>query len=58
MRTSGILCAILITLPIMAAENDSKAMFAKHWRVAKEFTLAVAKAMPARHTPSSPPRKR
>ena len=30
----------------VAAENDSKAIFAKHWRVAKEFTLAVAEAMP------------
>ena len=30
----------------VAAENDSKVIFAKHWRVAKEFTLAVAEAMP------------
>jgi uncharacterized damage-inducible protein DinB len=26
---------------------DFKAMFARHWQVAKEFTLAVADAMPA-----------
>jgi len=31
----------------VAAENDSKGMFVKHWPVAKEFTSAVAKAMPA-----------
>ena len=29
------------------AENDFRALFAKHWQVAKEFTLAVAEAMPA-----------
>ena len=29
------------------AETDCKAMFAKHWQMAKEFTLAVAEAMPA-----------
>jgi uncharacterized damage-inducible protein DinB len=29
-----------------APEADFKIMFAKHWRVAKEFTLAVADAMP------------
>ena len=28
-------------------ENDYKAVFAKHWQVSKEFTLAVAEAMPA-----------
>ena len=28
------------------AENDYKAVFAKHWQVSKEFTLAVAEAMP------------
>ena len=46
MRMPGLLCAILVTLPVVAAENDSKAIFAKHWQVAKEFTLAVAEAMP------------
>jgi uncharacterized damage-inducible protein DinB len=29
------------------AENDFKILFAKHWQIAKEFTLAVAEAMPA-----------
>ena len=28
-------------------ENDYKAVFAKHWQMSKEFTLAVAEAMPA-----------
>ncbi len=47
MRTLRLLCAVLVTLPAVAAENDSKAIFAKHWQVAKEFTLAVAEAMPS-----------
>ncbi|MGB6719645.1 MAG: hypothetical protein WBE72_02535 [Terracidiphilus sp.] len=29
------------------AENDFKALFAKHWQISEEFTLAVAEAMPA-----------
>ena len=29
------------------SEKDYKAVFAKHWQVSKEFTLAVAEAMPA-----------
>ena len=28
------------------AGNDFKALFAKHWQISKEFTLAVAEAMP------------
>src|SRR5215467_43790 len=28
-------------------ENDFKAVFVKHWQISKEFTLAVAEAMPA-----------
>jgi uncharacterized damage-inducible protein DinB len=47
MRMPTLLCAVLVTLPVIAAENDSKAIFAKHWQTAKEFTLAVAEAMPA-----------
>ncbi|MGA2134791.1 MAG: DinB family protein [Bryobacteraceae bacterium] len=44
------------TLPIMAAAlalaapmfpADEAALFAKHWQTSKEFTLAVAEAMPA-----------
>ena len=46
MRIPRLLCTVLVTLPIMAAENDSKAIFLKHWQIAKEFTLAVAEAMP------------
>src|SRR5216684_5994801 len=47
MRMLRFSCAVLVTLPVVAAENDSKAIFAKHWQIAKEFTLAVAEAMPA-----------
>jgi uncharacterized damage-inducible protein DinB len=37
----------VVGLPGVAAESDFKAMFVKHWQMAKEFTLAVAEAMPA-----------
>ncbi|PYT57001.1 MAG: hypothetical protein DMG35_21100, partial [Acidobacteria bacterium] len=47
MRTLTLLGAFLVTLPVVAAESDFKAMFVKHWQMAKEFTLAVAEAMPA-----------
>ena len=47
MRTLTLLGGVLGALLVVAAENDSKAMFAKHWQVAKEFTLAVAGAMPS-----------
>jgi uncharacterized damage-inducible protein DinB len=47
MRTLTLIRALLVALPSLAADGDSKAMFAKHWQVAKEFTLAVAEAMPA-----------
>ncbi len=48
MRTLTLLgAAALMALPVVAAESDFKAMFVKHWQVAKEFTLAVAEAMPA-----------
>src|SRR5438876_4363200 len=40
-------CAVLLSVPALAADNDFKATFAKHWQIAKEFTLAVAEAMPA-----------
>jgi uncharacterized damage-inducible protein DinB len=33
--------------PNSLTETDYKAMFAKHWQIAKEFTMAVAEAMPA-----------
>ena len=33
--------------PNSPAETDHKALFAKHWQISKEFTLAVAEAMPA-----------
>jgi uncharacterized damage-inducible protein DinB len=47
MRTLALLGAFLATLPVVAAESEFKAMFVKHWQMAKEFTLAVAEAMPA-----------
>jgi len=46
-RMLGLLCAVLVRPPVIAAQNDSKAIFLKHWQVAREFTLAVAEAMPA-----------
>jgi uncharacterized damage-inducible protein DinB len=33
--------------PNGSAEIDYKAMFLKHWQISKDFTLAVADAMPA-----------
>ena len=47
MRTVTLLSAVLLALPVSAAENDFKAIFARHWQTSKEFTLAVAEAMPA-----------
>jgi len=47
MRMSRLLWLVLLTVPALGAENDPKTMFAKHWQVAKEFSLAVAEAMPA-----------
>ena len=37
-------CTILVAAP--ASAGDFRAMFAKHWQIAREFTLAVAEAMP------------
>ena len=47
MRTLSLVGAVLVALPGVAAENDFKAIFARHWQTSKEFTLAVAEAMPA-----------
>ena len=47
MPTLTLLTAVLVGLPIVAAQNDFKAIFARHWQTSKEFTLAVAGAMPA-----------
>lgn len=47
MRTLTLPGAVLVALIAAAAENDSKAIFARHWQTTKEFTLAVAEAMPA-----------
>ena len=37
--------ALALAAPVFAA--DDGAMFAQHWQTSKEFTLAVADAMPA-----------
>jgi uncharacterized damage-inducible protein DinB len=47
MRTLTLVGAVLVVLPLMAAQNDFKAIFGRHWQTSKEFTLAVAEAMPA-----------
>jgi uncharacterized damage-inducible protein DinB len=47
MRTLTLLGAVLVALPAVAAENDFKAIFARHWQTTKEFMRAVADAMPA-----------
>jgi uncharacterized damage-inducible protein DinB len=47
---TGLLAVSLLggaNVPAMAAVNDFKALFVKHWQISKEFTLAVAEAMPA-----------
>ena len=49
----GLLAVLLFSgasVPAMAAAgNDLKTLFAKHWQISKEFTLAVAEAMPAEY---------
>jgi uncharacterized damage-inducible protein DinB len=45
MKRFTILAALALAAPIFAADDGS--MFAKHWQTSKEFTLAVADAMPA-----------
>src|SRR5262245_32559789 len=46
MPFSILAAAVLVAVAPARAENDAKAMFLKHWQIAKEFTLAVADAMP------------
>jgi len=46
MKRLMMLPAVLLAASAIFAADDS-AMFAKHWQTAKEFTLAVADAMPA-----------
>jgi uncharacterized damage-inducible protein DinB len=46
----GLIAALLVVATSIAGgppENDFKALFPKHWQISKEFTLAVAEAMPA-----------
>ena len=47
MRHAMLLVAVLVAQPVAAPQDEFKATFAKHWQMAKEFTLAVAEAMPA-----------
>jgi uncharacterized damage-inducible protein DinB len=47
MRHAMLLVAVLVAQPVAAPQGEFKAIFTKHWRMAKEFTLAVAEAMPA-----------
>lgn len=42
-----LLGAVLVALPVAAAQNDFKRIFARHWQTSREFTPAVAEAMPA-----------
>ena len=44
-RLTILAVAMAFAAPIFAA--DDAAMFAKHWQTSKDFTLAVAQAMPA-----------
>jgi len=44
-RLTMLTAALALAAPVFAA--DDSAMFAKHWQTSKEFTLAVADAMPA-----------
>jgi len=44
-RLTILAAALALAAPIFAV--DDGAMFAKHWQTSKEFTLAVAEAMPA-----------
>jgi uncharacterized damage-inducible protein DinB len=44
-RLTILAAALALAVPIFAA--DDGAMFAKHWQISKELTLAVAEAMPA-----------
>src|SRR4051812_6525546 len=47
MRYPMLVIGVLIVFPSGASGGDFKSMFAQHWQVAREFTLAVAEAMPA-----------
>src|SRR4026207_1708881 len=47
MRHAMLLVAVLVAQPAAAPQDDFKAIFAKHRRVAKGFPLPLAEAMPA-----------
>ena len=47
MHDLAVLLVLLAAVPAVGTDSGFKTVFAKHWQVAKEFTLAVAEAMPA-----------
>jgi uncharacterized damage-inducible protein DinB len=47
MQIGALVLSGLLAQAVPVADDGFKAIFAKHWRVAQEFTLAVAEAMPA-----------
>ena len=48
MPPSILAAAVLVALTSARVESEAKTLFLKHWQIAKEFTLAVADAMPAK----------
>jgi uncharacterized damage-inducible protein DinB len=46
-RVSAIVAAALLALPLPAQDSAWKQEFAKHLKTSREFTIAVAEAMPA-----------
>ena len=57
------LCCALLSIPAVAADESKTpskyaSEFGKHWKVARELTLAVADAMPRRATISNLTRRR
>lgn len=48
MKKLAVLCvASLLAMPVLLAQEKLAEEFVKHWKTSKEFTLAVAEAMPA-----------
>jgi DinB superfamily len=47
MHRMELLALVIATLPWTASGRDLKTALVQHWKTSKEFTLAVAEAMPA-----------
>ncbi len=47
MKAQAVLVALLLATPALAQQNKWRDDFKRHWKTSKEFTLAVAEAMPA-----------